>query len=252
MTDRINQEVAALAAFSEYFVKNYPGPRTIICDPTWHAPRIFRAALYALEQAGLLTTPDEPPVLSEAAVKALEAAMGMDGVPIMRIMSSDGAVLAETSMPGRAYEVPNDTDISTTEVTTMSHTQLSEARDAGKALQDICHSRAKRAGWWSCPKTGEPSTEEYIKASLLPQKLLLIHSEISEACEADRKGLMDSHLPHRSGVEVELADAVIRIMDLAGALNLDIGGAIAEKMEYNARRQDHTAAARASEHGKRY
>lgn len=39
---------AALAEFTAYFVQNYPGPNTIICDPKWHAPRIFRAAKRAL------------------------------------------------------------------------------------------------------------------------------------------------------------------------------------------------------------
>lgn len=38
----------ALEAFTAYFVKNYPGPDTIIHDPNWHAPRIFRAALHAI------------------------------------------------------------------------------------------------------------------------------------------------------------------------------------------------------------
>lgn len=127
-----------------------------------------------------------------------------------------------------------------------------ETRDAGRALQSICHDAAKLAGWWSCPKTGEPSTPEYIKSSLIPQKLLLIHSEISEGCEADRKGLRDAHLPHRDGLEVELADAVIRCFDLAGALGYDLGAAIAEKMEFNASRADHTAAARAAPNGKKY
>lgn len=41
----------ALHDFTEYFVKNYPGPNTVICDPTWHAPRLFRNALYHIEQA---------------------------------------------------------------------------------------------------------------------------------------------------------------------------------------------------------
>lgn len=129
---------------------------------------------------------------------------------------------------------------------------LSEIREAGRSLQSLCHGAAKSAGWWSCPKTGESSTPEYIKSSLIPQKLLLIHSEISEACEADRKGLKDTHLPHRDGVEVELADAAIRIFDLAGALGYDLGATIAEKMEFNATREDHTAAARSGENGKRY
>lgn len=43
------QRTAALATFSEYFVRNYPGPNTIISDPNWHAPKIFRAALHAIE-----------------------------------------------------------------------------------------------------------------------------------------------------------------------------------------------------------
>ena len=38
----------ALAEFTEYFVANYPGPETIIHDPRWHAPKIFKAAEAAL------------------------------------------------------------------------------------------------------------------------------------------------------------------------------------------------------------
>ena len=79
-----------------------------------------------------------------------------------------------------------------------------------------------------------------------------MHSELSEAMEAVRKSKMDDHLPHRLGVEVELADAVIRIMDYAGARGLDIGGAMAEKLAYNATRADHTAAARIADGGKRF
>lgn len=131
--------------------------------------------------------------------------------------------------------------------------ELESVSNAATVLQRACHGAAVRAGWWSCPKTGEPSTPEYIKASLIPQKLLLIHSEISEACEADRKSLKDSHLPHRDGVEVELADAAIRIFDLAGALGYDLGAAIAEKMAYNAQREDHKLEARTERpNGKRY
>ncbi|WP_320202443.1 Lar family restriction alleviation protein [Agrobacterium rosae] len=38
----------AEASFTEYFIRNYPGPNTVIYDPKWHAPKIFRAAAYAL------------------------------------------------------------------------------------------------------------------------------------------------------------------------------------------------------------
>lgn len=39
---------SALADFTAWFVANYPGPDTIISDPLWHAPRVFRAAERAL------------------------------------------------------------------------------------------------------------------------------------------------------------------------------------------------------------
>jgi NTP pyrophosphatase (non-canonical NTP hydrolase) len=98
-----------------------------------------------------------------------------------------------------------------------------------------CHFRARDAGWWHDPATG---AELNINA-LVPEKLLLIHSEVSEACEGFRKNLMDDKLPHRRMVEVELADTLIRIADLAGAMQLDLGGAVAEKLRYNASRADH-------------
>lgn len=33
------------SAFADYFRRNYPGPDTIITNPDWHAPRIYRAAV---------------------------------------------------------------------------------------------------------------------------------------------------------------------------------------------------------------
>lgn len=125
-------------------------------------------------------------------------------------------------------------------------------RDAGGRLQFTCHELAQKSGWWNCPVTGEPSTPEYVQQTMIPQKLLLIHSEISEACEGHRKDTMDAHLPHRKAIEVELADALIRIFDLGGALKLDLGGAMAEKMVYNMQRADHKPEARAGANGKRY
>lgn len=42
----------ALQQFTDYFVRNYPGPDTIITNPGWHAPRIFNAALNAILKKG--------------------------------------------------------------------------------------------------------------------------------------------------------------------------------------------------------
>ena len=109
-----------------------------------------------------------------------------------------------------------------------------------KELQKTCHQRASEAGWWN----GEDHN--------IAEKLCLIHSEISEGMEGYRKDLMDDHLPHRSMLEVELGDAVIRIMDLAGHLGFDLSGAILEKMEYNQTRADHKPENRELEGGKKF
>lgn len=84
------------------------------------------------------------------------------------------------------------------------------------------------------------------------QKLMLTVSELSEAMEGDRKNLMDDKLPHRPMREVELADALIRIFDLAGAYDMDLAGALVEKMAFNAQRPDHKLENRQAAGGKTY
>jgi hypothetical protein len=131
---------------------------------------------------------------------------------------------------------------------------VSLTRFVGEQLQVACHSAAKKAGWWKDLNTGADLTSapgEVPKVNV-PEKLCLIHSEISEGMEGYRKGLMDDKLPHRSMLEVELADAVIRCFDTAGGLGLDLGGAIAEKLEYNARREDHKITHRLADGGKKF
>jgi NTP pyrophosphatase (non-canonical NTP hydrolase) len=100
--------------------------------------------------------------------------------------------------------------------------------------------------WWQNPLTGERLKRN--KGELL----MLIVSEIAEAMEGERKSLMDDHLPHRTMAEVELADALIRIFDYAGAYNYDLDGAVAEKRTYNATRADHKAESRLAANGKKW
>lgn len=106
-------------------------------------------------------------------------------------------------------------------------------------LRDKVYNQNVEAGWHSKPRE-------------IGTCLMLIVLEIAEAMEGDRKSLMDDHLPHRSMLEVELADAVIRIMDLSGREGLDLGGAIVEKLEYNRTRADHKLENRNKENGKKY
>ena len=107
-----------------------------------------------------------------------------------------------------------------------------------------CHTANLK--WWQDPATGKAIDRN--KGELL----CLIHSEISEAMEGERKGLQDDKLPHRPMAEVELVDALIRIFDYAGAFGYDLQGAYTEKMDFNARRADHKHEARLATGGKRW
>lgn len=66
-----------------------------------------------------------------------------------------------------------------------------------------------------------------------------------------RKNLPDDHLPHRQMIEVELADAIIHILDTARFLKLDVGGAVVEKLQYNSTRADHKRENRDGVNGKK-
>lgn len=122
-------------------------------------------------------------------------------------------------------------------------------RDGINRLVAAAHGDSCHAGWWHDLKTGEFLG---YRPHIIGEKIALIHSEISEAMEGHRKNLMDDKLPHRKMIEVELADALIRIGDLAGVLNLDLGSAVVEKMNYNSVREDHKVEVRLKDGGKSY
>lgn len=128
---------------------------------------------------------------------------------------------------------------------------------AVSTLVTMCHGASQKAGWWRNLKTGTDHIDEVrwgteLGKNIVGTKLMLAVSELSEAMEGHRKGMMDDKLPHRTMFEVELADAIIRICDLAGAVGCDLGGATAEKLAFNAVRPDHKIEARQAEGGKAY
>lgn len=122
---------------------------------------------------------------------------------------------------------------------------IETARAGIRELVLISHGMSLFAGWWHDLQTGEVTGS-------VPEKIALCHSELSEALEADRKGAMDDKLPDRPGIEVELADVMHRVLDLAGALDVDLAGAFIDKMLHNATRPDHDPRNRMKPGGKAY
>jgi len=98
-----------------------------------------------------------------------------------------------------------------------------------KELQKLTHERARAAGWYDSVRS---PLEFYA----------LVHSEISEAVEEARKPHDQPPIyydPHGKdplkpeGEAIELADAVIRILDYCEFRGFDLTQAIGIKMEYN-------------------
>ncbi len=107
------------------------------------------------------------------------------------------------------------------------------------------HENAKKKGFYDKPR--EVGT-----------LLMLVVSELSEALEADRLNKRANMGKYHQGIaygnvfeayvkdtfEDELADSIIRILDLCGYLNIDIENHIKAKMRYNELREN--------KHGKEY
>lgn len=127
--------------------------------------------------------------------------------------------------------------------------EVARIMDSLTHLQSTIYHGNVAAGWWENIQTKEKHPKGDV--TLILSKLALVHSEVSEAVEGVRKGLMDDHLKERPMAEVELADALIRILDLAGHEGYDIAGAVVAKLYYNSKRADHKLENRLADGGKK-
>lgn len=122
-----------------------------------------------------------------------------------------------------------------------------------QSAQQVCHELARHSGWWIDPETGEDVRAwpvKFLKLWVI-SKLMLSVGELSEGLESYRKGdRNDDHLPDMNGLTVEIADCIIRLLDLAGGLDLPVPEAVVRKLAYNQQRADHTLAHRSADGGK--
>lgn len=88
-------------------------------------------------------------------------------------------------------------------------------------LASEIHQQCVEAGWWDAynPKSLRHETA-----------MFLTITEWAEACEGDRKDLMDDKLPQHAMFKVEIADALIRSLDLAGSREVNLSSAEASAM----------------------
>jgi NTP pyrophosphatase (non-canonical NTP hydrolase) len=128
------------------------------------------------------------------------------------------ARITSESTPPAAWLPPGDKPMTTKELDLASL----------NGLRDLCFRIAVSKGWHDKHDKNDPQT--------FPTLLCLVHSEISEALEAYRLGALIVPVDKPSidfNIPWEMADILIRVMDICGLYGIDIDKAVKEKLLYN-------------------
>ena len=102
-------------------------------------------------------------------------------------------------------------------------------------IRDMVHGLAKEKGWHDFEETD---------LQYLSRAIVNIHAELSELWEAARKGelnspcdkdafVFDPDVRQLTCLEEEVADVLIRALDLAGRFNIDVDEVVRAKHSYN-------------------
>jgi len=108
-----------------------------------------------------------------------------------------------------------------------------------EGFNKACHEHNKnmlKKGFWDDMKYVETDTDfnQELYNNAIATRLALIMSEVGEAVEAMRKDKYG--LREKDTFEDELADTLLRLMDLIGFMGIDIETQLAWKSELNASR----------------
>lgn len=139
-------------------------------------------------------------------------------------------------------DVTSNVDNTETLFSDLRHCIVEHCNEINSLAYDIHRLNQK---WWKRGEDGKPIRNK-------GEAIALMHSELSEALEGLRKDLNDEHLPQFKSEVVEMADCIIRILDYCEGFGLNIGAAIAAKLEYNASRADHKLENRMKDGGKKF
>lgn len=113
-----------------------------------------------------------------------------------------------------------------------------------ETLQTEAHENSARKGFWDEIREANALGDTGKVRSLINEKLMLVNSELVEAMDELRSGhavdeVYEGDKGKPEGFGVEIADAIIRLFDLAGGLNLEVADLIEDKMAYNSASRGH-------------